>query len=314
MGSVRSRHFVDRRLGRSWRQWPDDDFNCVASDNRQRETGYRITGWITLQGTYPVFMRIDYYRAQTFQQPARLLGDDEPARARAQSAARFGTGASATPNVQQCAGTGTSSSALASNSFGSASTGRAHVGLFVGAGSSLQLVFSIERTKDASGNDTGDGLLLVYTDNVAGGTSCLSKTRYLDFAGGTQPPAVTALLMLDNHPSSFGGDSGIGLVLHFYGAVVQPGLGMLVLRSSDLSSEAILTGTIYGAPALSAPWCDQARQATPRACACATTKKWLRFSAVLQASNSTDALFRAGQFVTTLNYNRSLGIPHAAAS
>ena len=143
------------------------------------------------------------------------------------------------------------------NSYGSASTGRVALGMFISSTAGNIIAFSLERTKDATGSATSDGLLLTGTmGNTTNGfgltpvASSVDFTQYLITAGGTQPTVELGLnyVLTRNNPSeTFGSDIGTGIIIHFKGASQQPGLGMLVVNSSDVSAEGNFTQTVYGA-------------------------------------------------------------------
>lgn len=145
------------------------------------------------------------------------------------------------------------------NSYGSADTGRVQLGLFVSATVGNIIAFSLERSKDSSGADTSDGILLSGRIgnggsngiwNVAAVGSCMEVSHALIVAGGTQPTfeyGLSYVLTRNNPSETFGNPVGVGLLQHFKGASVQPGVGICVVNSSDVSAEGSFTQTIYGA-------------------------------------------------------------------
>lgn len=146
----------------------------------------------------------------------------------------------------------------ASNSYGSADLGRVALAMFVQSNGGYITVFGLERSKDANGNDTGDGLQLVFTpgynNSIIGATwtngqGCLAAQQYFVRAGGTQPHLELGLnfVITGQNPSdTFAGNIGIGVLQHFAGIAVQPGLNFAVCKSNDISAESSITLPLYG--------------------------------------------------------------------
>lgn len=206
--------------------------------------GYRIYRMAdSLQATFPVFMRIDFGSSANVASPAFWVTIGTGSNGSGTiTGILWNGGASATPNV---ANTQTTTN---QNCYGSASTGRASIALFISsAASDTALVFTIERTKDASGVDTGDGLLLVYNQV----SSSLNVSRYIIYAGGAQPTAETGLsyILTQRNPSeTFApGDLGVGILIHFKGVAQQPGTNVMIVNSSDVGAEGSFSLTLYGA-------------------------------------------------------------------
>ena len=152
-------------------------------------------------------------------------------------------GASAAPNVSSNTNVGSGSF----NSYGSASSDRAAFCLFVSSNPAYHLCFMIERTKNSSGGNTTDGLLLLYRDGQSTSNG-LAHSRYLINAGGSQPTAENGLayiLTRQNPSETFGGDIGAGIISHFKGFAQQPGTNMLITNSSDVSSEGTISVGLY---------------------------------------------------------------------
>lgn len=143
------------------------------------------------------------------------------------------------------------------NSYGSADTGRVQLALFISGTVANIVAFSIERTKDATGADTSDGILFSCTRGgstsiwgLAAVASSLDTTSYTIVTGGVQPTFENGLsyILTRNNPSeTFGSDIGTGLLVHFKGVSQQPGTGFCVVNSGDVTAETSFTQTIYGA-------------------------------------------------------------------
>jgi hypothetical protein len=208
--------------------------------------GYRIYRMAdTLQSTNPVFVRIDFGSGPATTIPGIWLtigtGSDG---AGAITGTVWNGGGSATANI---AGN-TSSSTQVNNCYGSADTNRVTIGMFVQASNAaFDLVFGIERTKDATGADTGTGLLLAYT---FAGAQVVGRSRFLILAGGTQPTeenGLSYILTRQNPSETFGSDIGCGILIHFKGVAQQPGTNFMMVNSNDVSAEGQFSMTLYGA-------------------------------------------------------------------
>lgn len=192
-----------------------------------------------LQATSPVFMRIDFGSSAAAATPGIWItigtGSDG---AGTITTIRFNGGAVATPTVAAAA-----NSATASNSYGSADKNRVQAALFVQT-TARGLVFSIERSKDSTGADTGDGLIMYY-NNVA---AALNTGRYVVLGSASQPTAEDGIqiILSANNPSSFTGDIGIGIPIPMKGAAQQPGYGMAFVKTADFVAESTFTVSLYG--------------------------------------------------------------------
>lgn len=208
------------------------------------KVGYRVYAMAdALQATAPVFLRIDYGSASftSGTPPAMWLTIGTGSNgAGTITGIAFNGGASTIANVQASA-----AATSACNSYGSADTARASFLLFVRAGAADQMVFTIERSKDATGADTGDGVLLLYADNTSSG---VSVSQYV-VRVGAQPPAEAGLsFLLSNRASSaFASDVAVGIPAHFK-SIVQPlGINMIVVNDGDFLAQASVSFSLYGA-------------------------------------------------------------------
>lgn len=211
----------------------------TASTNTK--VGFRVYRMAdTLQSTNPVYMRVDWGSGATSSNFAFWI--------------TLGTGTDGSGNITGSVLAATQIvnasqlSSQTSNSYGSADTNRASIAMFIqNSNSGYPLVFTIERTKDSNGSDTGDGLLLAWNNN----SSQFGNNRYLILAGGTQPSQETGMsyILTQKNPSeSFApGDIGVGVLIHFKGVAQQPGMNVMMTNSSDVSLEGAFSMTIYGA-------------------------------------------------------------------
>lgn len=209
------------------------------------KTGYRIYRMAdSLQGTAPVFMRVDYGSASNANTPGIWLtigqGSDG---AGTITSIRYNGGSVSTPTIA-----GSNNNATTTyNSYGCASTGHVAVALFIDSVSAQRpLSFSLERTRDTDGTLNGQGLILMGTDTVTGST--LSRQQYIMLSSGAQPPIEKGILFILStaNPSAFGSDVGIGIPIPMKGVAQPPGIGYMITRTSDFIAEAQFAVTIYG--------------------------------------------------------------------
>lgn len=207
--------------------------------------GYRIYRMAdALQAAAPIFMRLDFGSAAGANTPGIwvTIGTGSNGSGTITNLLWNG-GASTTPNVFSGA-----SVTQANNSYGSADTSRFALGMFCNAATAITLLFTLERTKDSSGNASADGLLLCYT-SIAGQ---MGNTRYLNCALGPQPSVETALsyILTQTNPSQmFAPENAVGVavVTHYKGASQQPGMNLVIVNSGDVTAEGQFAMTIYGA-------------------------------------------------------------------
>jgi len=140
---------------------------------------------------------------------------------------------------------GSSSAALVQpHSWVSADTNRAQVAVAYTSGFN-GLFFSIERTKTAAGLDDGTGLLLWYSESGAS----ISRTLYLFALDGLQPPVENTayhLLNTQRNPSARDQNVAVSALFHYPGLPQQPGMGLLIVNSADMSAEGRWYINIYG--------------------------------------------------------------------
>lgn len=204
--------------------------------------GYRIYRMNdSLQSTYPVFMRVDFGGSAN---PA-VMGFWTTIGTGSNGSGTI-TGALFTPAASPNVCNTSNSSTANQNAYGSASTNRATIAVGIApSGNLCQNLFAIERSKDSTGTDTGDGLLLCYN---SGGL--LNTSRYLNYAGGAQPTAeaLSYVLTARNPSETFApGDIGVGILIPIRGIAQQPGMNIMIVNSSDVGAQGSFSMTLYGA-------------------------------------------------------------------
>jgi hypothetical protein len=191
-----------------------------------------------------MYMRIDYGSSSAANTPGIWITLGTSTDGAGNIVAPYWNGGlSAAPNVS--ANTNVATGAF--NSYASCALNRATIAMFVSTNPAYHMVFAIERTQNPSGNDTTDGLLLVYRDGQFS-ASGMAQARYIWNLGGVQPTAEVGFnyVQTTRNPSeTFGGDIGVGVISHFKGLAVQPGKNFLITGSSDVSPESTITMTLY---------------------------------------------------------------------
>jgi hypothetical protein len=200
------------------------------------KVGYRVYHMNdALQATKPVFLRVDYGSGPTAANPAVWF--------------TIGTGSDGAGNItgtllaatQMQAGSNATS---ACDSYGSADTNRLELLMFVRAGATDLYCISLERSKDATGADTGDGLMLLFQCGATG----INFTQYVLTTPGTQPPqeAGMSVLLSNRSASAFNSNIGVGLPAFYKSYAQQPGLGVIFVNDGDYIAEAQPSMTFYG--------------------------------------------------------------------
>lgn len=200
------------------------------------KVGYRIYRMSdALQSASPVFLRIDYGSGGS--------SSNEPSIWLTLGTGSNGAGTITAAVLSNLQVRPAQNNATAGNSYGSADGGRLQLMLFINVG---QLFLSLERSKDSTGADTGDGIMIAYSDGT-GNIGALARTQYVVRAGGGQPPNETGVstLLSNQTTSAFSSNVGFGLVV-FYKGVAQVGLGIAVVNSGDFLAEASLSVSLFG--------------------------------------------------------------------
>jgi hypothetical protein len=215
------------------------------------KVGYRIYRMNdALQATSPVFIRIDF--------GAGAGGAGVPAMGLIIGTGSNGSG-TITGIVLNFGGVGSSSflacqtnAVTAFNSYGSADPGRVCLGMFISTNTGMPWVMGIERTKNATGADTGTGLLVASGGAIVQTvlSNGMAYYNYLVLAGGTQPAVEQGfsfvISTLSPTQTFSPGDIGLGIPIPFKGVAQQPGTNFLVTNSNDVSVEGYISLTLYG--------------------------------------------------------------------
>lgn len=197
----------------------------------------------TLQATVPFFMRIDY--------GLTTYGTTPPQYTFTVGTATDGAGNITTQASQALVLAPIAGTAVLQNCYFSGDTSRFHMCLFDGPTQNEALFFSIERSKDATGADNGDGMMIYGR--------CNGANTYNDPIGTFSqlvPAAATGLVYnaLTSIPAAFnqaqntmanGSTLGVALPIPFNLRPFNYGLGCLIYQGTDFGLYTVTGITVY---------------------------------------------------------------------
>lgn len=241
----------------SYRTWVQAVHNAIASfgwtqtgDTGQltistlaaRGNGYEI--WAlgdTLQATHPFYMKLEYH--PTAFGPGFFVtfgtATDGAGNITTQTSQRLGFGCRTDTTVQQ-------------NCYFSGDTNRLQMALWDGPTSNESVVISIERSKNSSGVDTGDALLvfLAASNNNGTGSGLYGAWSGVVPSSGTVVNAQNVWSAPFNQAQltmAYGSAIGVGIPIPFNTLPYQYGMGVLIYQSSDFGYATFPIVPIYGA-------------------------------------------------------------------
>lgn len=113
---------------------------------------------------------------------------------------------------------------------------------------SVSMFCSIERSKDANGADTGDGVIILAAQGGSGLGGYTRFSQYLPVTGGVPNSESRWPAILSNNASSgFGTTLHMGVPIPLAGSMKNPGLGAMVYTVGDYAIATDITLSIYGA-------------------------------------------------------------------
>lgn len=207
-------------------------------------SGYQIWKMAdALAGTYPCFIKIEYGSG------AGTSGGN------AGVWITIGTGSDGAGNITGVLQTrlavhsGSVSVGGTSNPYwGSASTSR--IAFFMSCqNSTFPMLFSIERSKDAAGADTGDGFLALIGDTTGSAAAVWVLFRYLRPSGNTlgNSTVIGAFVPSGTTWADSGSVFGVCPLRYFNGQPSNPGLNWAVYFNGDTAAGSSVSLSIYGA-------------------------------------------------------------------
>lgn len=195
----------------------------------------------SLAATKPVYIKLEFGRGSTDSSYCAW--------------ATVGTGSDGAGNItgellpRSASGSGYNINGLNSprTCFVSGHAGRMTICLAVeSTGTGFPWAFNVERSKNALGQDTSDGLLV---QAGTGSSAATSHQRWFQFGALSHYPSTKLLVPLDT-PSTMSSGNLIGVCPIFplsYGGLKQPGLGILAYSIPDITQSVLLNVDIYGA-------------------------------------------------------------------
>jgi hypothetical protein len=210
--------------------------------------GYELFSFAdSLQATYPVHLRIDY----------GAVGGTGFVLGYTFTISTAPNAAGQVMGLPQAISNGTRShdNSEISNCYVSGDTNRLSLALFEGPNIFAYYFLNIERTKDASGNDTGDGIIIQACVGDGDGSSDVTRpagglvSTVLPFSGpvaGYQPVWNT---QFNYNSSTLNNETNIGTLqcVPFNFIPYNPGLGVLLYYGSDYPVYTPTSFELYGA-------------------------------------------------------------------
>jgi hypothetical protein len=233
-------------IGGGWIQTADtgqaNPATIAAPTAANQQVGYCVYRMAdALQATAPIFMRIAYGSGN--------FGTGTPVPAFWVTLGTGSNGAGVITGIFFNGGSTLNSTVsaggndvVATNSYGSADTNRVHLHMFLRAGGDLMMGFSLERTLDATGAPTADGVVMIWGRGNWAFVQCLQRSA-------VNPPQESGLsVVMSNFASSaFSTNVGIGLPIPFKGVAQPPSTGVVLANGADFIGQAQFQMSLYGA-------------------------------------------------------------------
>lgn len=202
----------------------------------------------SLQGSYPVFIKIEFGSSNgSANNPALRItvgtahdGSGNITGTQTTGTIQFGSQASST-TVCQC--------------YASGDTGRWALAMFVEnstVNQQLAFLFGVERTKDATGADDSDGIVVTTCGYGSASNGNAIRSVVVPFSGGV-PPADARWCIPHARPNSGGvsehnSEVAMGLHVPFLGRAMRPVMNWGAVTSADAITYAnTISPTVYGA-------------------------------------------------------------------
>ena len=248
-GSIRSwaGHFEATLTAGGWTQTADTGQTAAsalaAQTGANLVSGYQVWKMSdSLAGTYPCYMKVEYGSGTSGTGTAMGLW------------VTIGTGSDGAGTItgvllsRTALHSGSANGGLASAPiWGSA--GNARLAWFAsGSGAATWILFSIERSKDATGADTGDGFMILNGNAGSSTALTVALCRYLRPSGNTlaNSTAIGAFAPSGATWADSGALVGVCPLRYFNGQPSNPGLAWLVYFNGDTAQGVSVTCSIYG--------------------------------------------------------------------
>lgn len=196
--------------------------------------GYEIWRFAdALQASAPIYLKIEYGEGN---------GTDGPAIRFSVGTGSNGSG-TLTGNVSSTIIAACTSTPGGGTYFGSGDTGRFSFALDVSAG----MYFSVERTKDATGADTTEGLL-IFTKTIVAAAGSGSTLVWIAGVGSPAGNPTSSLgALFPGHTSfTYGAQVGVAPIFGEKPLFTNPGLGSLGYYTGDITAQTVSSIYMYG--------------------------------------------------------------------
>jgi len=226
------------------------DFTTVTAPGAANtKKGYIIVRMDdALQGSFPVYMRIDFGSGNVTNSPGIWL--------------EIGTGSNGSGTITGSVFangatthiyTGSNGTGRTNSSHSSTSTSHVAVTLFLESTATFGTTFSVERGRDSAGAMIGTHVFLQYAAGASAGT--VNQFHYLVRSGGTQVgAAAAAVITCPFRPAHAQQDVGFGVVVPQKpgsGTLVVPAppcLGYIGTEGDSWTTDAVIIVYMYGVP------------------------------------------------------------------
>ena len=272
-----------------FRAWGSMISNMFANSGLVAQTGIGEINWTTvampgaayavqgyevwrfadaLQSTYPVYFRVDYGSGQTNNRPAMWF--------------TIGSGIQSNGNLTGVRSpitytgnghsllAGANSSANTLLTYYCGDTSRfviAWCAAGTGANSMLHMFASMERTVDANGSPTGDGVLLAFSDYNVRKQVAWQRT----IGDYTAVEESWGILMPNTTSGVSGSNTAVYPLFHAAGPYLNPGLNLLSYFQGDFTANTSNALTFYGTSHTYMPLGNAAIHTTSRRAGAAST-------------------------------------------
>lgn len=203
--------------------------------------GYEIWRFAdSLQATAPVYMKIEYGSGGSTNNPAIRF--------------QFGSGSNGSGTITGVLSVQRTTQGVASagtvNNYWSGATGRFCAFMGGGVNTSTPILFSIERSKDASGNDTSEAVLVIWKNSGSGSAASTFAAVAWDTATGDKTTGETVNGISALLPSVGTGITGSQIatypIFHTKGVFMNPGMNLQVYYTADLVALSLPSIPMYG--------------------------------------------------------------------
>lgn len=240
-------HFSAQILAAGFVKAPDTgqiDWTTVTTPaGANASQGYEIWRFDDpLQATAPIYFKVEYGSAAAATTPATYW--------------TFGTGSNGSGTLtgpvsvrQQITSTAYATNPLTNYWSADGTQGRFSVAMWAsgtGVTTSNCCYIAFERTKDSNGDDTNQGLLIVWKPIAGNGSTAFQSLFWDRVIGTVYNPTRLLTLMPTGTTMKNGTQIGVSPVFLFNGPALNPGLNCLAYMNADIVALGAVTFQMYG--------------------------------------------------------------------